>query len=74
MAKNKEVKIPATQEDDVYIWVTAVAALVEEKSLETTGKDVQGKEIPVSMSTDLNLGMTIPAEDTPVNETDYSRV
>ena len=74
MAKNKEVKKPATQEDEVYIGVTAVAALVEEKSLKTTGKDVSGKEIPVSMSTKLKEGMIIPVEDTFVNETDNSRV
>ena len=74
MAKNKEVKKPATQEDDIYIGVTAVAALVEEKRLETTGKNVPGKEMPVSMSTKLKEGMIIPAEDTFVNEIDNSRV
>lgn len=70
MEENNEWR-DSDSEGNFIIDVTA-AALAKEKNIETTGQNVEGKEIPAS--TDLDLGMIIPAEDTFVNETDNSRV
>ena len=70
MAKNKEWREPDSE--GIFIIDVTAAALAKEKNIEITGKNVEGKEIPAS--TDLDLGMIIPAEDTFVNETDNSRV
>ena len=73
MEENNEWRDSDSQ-GNFEITTTAITPELEKESRVTIGKDVQGKKIPVAMSTDLNLGMKIPAEDTPVNETDNSRV
>ena len=76
--KKFEHKIPLLsmqdlfQMEEVVDYVDKIQKQAKEKNIETTGKNVEGKEIPAS--TDLDLGMIIPAEDTFVNETDNSRV
>ena len=72
MAKIKKWRGPDS-DGGFDITTTAIAALVEDKKLETTGKNVEGKNIPVSTELGTSV-MSIPAEDPYVREKPTSKI